>query len=113
MSVVQRTHAPRAAFRHAGSRSYFLCTLAPSFSPRARPSPSPTHAMDDLRFPVGKFNRPASLTPDQRRAAIDAVVAAPKHLRAAVRGLDDAKLDTPYRTDGWTVRQVVHHVPDS
>jgi len=69
--------------------------------------------MDDLRFPVGKFNRPASLTPDQRRAAIDAVVAAPKHLRAAVRGLDDAKLDTPYRTDGWTVRQVVHHVPDS
>jgi len=69
--------------------------------------------MDDLRFPVGRFQRPASLTPDQRRAAIDTIAAAPMHLRAAVRGLDDTKLDTPYRPEGWTVRQVVHHVPDS
>jgi hypothetical protein len=69
--------------------------------------------MEDLRFPVGPFQRPASLTPEQRRAAIDAIVAAPVHLRSAVRGLDDVKLDTPYRPDGWTVRQVVHHVPDS
>jgi hypothetical protein len=69
--------------------------------------------MEDLRFPVGRFQRPDSLTPEQRRAAIDAIVAAPVHLRAAVRGLDEPKLDTPYRPDGWTVRQVVHHVPDS
>jgi hypothetical protein len=69
--------------------------------------------MEDLRFPIGRYQRPASLTPEERRAAIDAIVAAPVYLRAAVRGLDDAKLDTPYRPDGWTVRQVVHHVPDS
>ena len=69
--------------------------------------------MEDLRFPVGRFQRPASLTPEQRRAAIEAVVATPTRLRAAVRGLSDAQLDTPYRPDGWTVRQVVHHVPDS
>jgi hypothetical protein len=69
--------------------------------------------MEDLAYPVGRFQRPASLTPDQRRAAIESVVAAPRHLREAVRGLDEAQLDTPYRPGGWTVRQVVHHVPDS
>ena len=69
--------------------------------------------MEDLRFPVGRYQRPASLTSDQRRAAIDAIVALPARLRAAVRGLDDRQLDTPYRPEGWTVRQVLHHVPDS
>jgi uncharacterized damage-inducible protein DinB len=53
------------------------------------------------------------LSPDQRRSAIDAIAGTPSKLRSAVRGLNDAQLDTPYRPDGWTVRQVVHHVPDS
>lgn len=44
---------------------------------------------------------------------IDGIARAPKELRAAIRGLSDMQLDTPYRPDGWTVRQVVHHVPDS
>jgi uncharacterized damage-inducible protein DinB len=69
--------------------------------------------MEDLRFPVGRFERPSSLTSDQRRLAIDTIAAAPARLRDAVRGLDDRQFDTPYRPDGWTVRQVVHHVPDS
>jgi hypothetical protein len=69
--------------------------------------------MEDLRYPVGRHQRPDSLTADQRRAAIEAIAAAPSHLRAAVHGLDDRQLDTLYRPDGWTVRQVVHHVPDS
>ena len=69
--------------------------------------------MEDLRFPVGRHQRPASLTPDQRRAAIETIIATPARLRAAVRGLGESQLDTPYRPDGWTVRQVVHHVPDS
>jgi hypothetical protein len=69
--------------------------------------------MDDLSYPVGRFQRPASLSSTERRAGIDVIAAAPAKLRAAVRGLDDAQLDTPYRPDGWTVRQVVHHVPDS
>ena len=67
----------------------------------------------DLRYPVGKFVRPKSLTPAERKAAIRAVADAPGLLRAAVKGLTDAQLDTPYRPGGWTVRQVVHHVPDS
>src|SRR6476620_12721626 len=69
--------------------------------------------MEDLRYPVGRFQRPQSLEPKQRRAAIDTIAEAPTKLRAAVAGLTDTKLDTPYRPEGWTVRQVVHHVPDS
>ena len=69
--------------------------------------------MEDLRFPIGRFQRPASLSPQQRRDAIESIAAAPAWLRAAVAGLSAAQLDTPYRPDGWTVRQVVHHVPDS
>jgi hypothetical protein len=48
-----------------------------------------------------------------RRAALEHIAALPARMREAVDGLTDAQLDTPYRTDGWTVRQVVHHVPDS
>jgi uncharacterized damage-inducible protein DinB len=69
--------------------------------------------MDDLRYPIGRFQSLDTLTPDQRRTAIAAISSAPGHLRAAVRGLNDEQLDTPYRPEGWTVRQVVHHVPDS
>src|SRR5215813_14132638 len=66
-----------------------------------------------LQYPIGKFQRPASLSPEERRSAIDAIAVAPNKLRGAVRGLTDTQLDTPYRPGGWTVRQVVHHVPDS
>jgi hypothetical protein len=69
--------------------------------------------MSDLRYPIGKCQRPQSLSPSERSAAIAAIAATPSNLRGAVRGLTDAQLDTPYRPDGWTVRQVVHHVPDS
>ena len=68
----------------------------------------------DLRYPVGKFSRPTSaLSPTERSRMIDEIAAAPAGLRSAVRGLDDRRLDTPYRPGGWSVRQVVHHVPDS
>lgn len=67
----------------------------------------------DLRYPIGKFARPSALTAAERRAAIDDIAVAPARLREAVRGLDERQIDTPYRPDGWTVRQVVHHVPDS
>src|SRR5204863_6298749 len=49
----------------------------------------------------------------ERQEAIEAIAGAPAAMRAAVRGLSDAQLDTPYRPGGWSVRQVVHHVPDS
>jgi hypothetical protein len=69
--------------------------------------------MTDLRFPIGKFEWPASVSAPERAALIEKVAAAPAHLRAAASGLAADQLDTPYREGGWTVRQVVHHVPDS
>ena len=67
----------------------------------------------DLRYPIGPFRRPAGLGPEERTAAIAAIAEAPARLREAVAELTPAQLDTPYRPGGWTVRQVVHHVPDS
>ena len=69
--------------------------------------------MSDLRFPIGKFHFDGPLTDDQRNNALDDVATTPANLRAAVKGLSEAQLDTPYRPEGWTVRQVVHHMPDS
>ena len=67
----------------------------------------------DPRFPVGKMEMPKEITQKTRQQAMESIAAAPKHFREAVRGLSDAQLDTPYREGGWTVRQVVHHIPDS
>ncbi|MFI5309645.1 MAG: YfiT family bacillithiol transferase [Gemmatimonadales bacterium] len=67
----------------------------------------------DLRYPIGRFTRPASVTDASRAAAIGVIADTPKKLRAAVEGLNDAQLNTPYRPGGWTVRQLVHHLSDS
>ena len=69
--------------------------------------------MSDLQYPVGKFQDPGEITGARRQAFIAEIAATPAKLRAAVAGLTDEQLDTPYRPNGWTVRQVVHHVPDS
>jgi hypothetical protein len=69
--------------------------------------------MTDLRYPIGKFHFDGPPTEEQRKKFIDEIAHAPANLRAAVKGLSDEQLDTPYRPDGWTVRQVAHHVPDS
>jgi len=67
----------------------------------------------DPRYPIGKFEMPANVTPEMRRAAIDEIASTPAKMRVAAQGLNDTQLDTPYRDGGWTVRQVIHHVPDS
>jgi uncharacterized damage-inducible protein DinB len=67
----------------------------------------------DPRYPIGKFNPPELISSEDRRKAIHTLAEMPGKLREALDGLDDAQLDTPYREGGWTVRQVVHHVPDS
>jgi hypothetical protein len=56
---------------------------------------------------------PQEVTADDRRRMIAEIAEAPAKLRAAVAGRTDGQLDTPYRDGGWTVRQVVHHLPDS
>jgi uncharacterized damage-inducible protein DinB len=70
-------------------------------------------SMTDLRYPIGKFFYDGEMSPRRRAECVDRIAAAPERLRAAVAGLTVAQLDTPYRDGGWTVRQVVHHVPDS
>jgi DinB superfamily len=67
----------------------------------------------DLRYPIGKFQKTESATDEQRRSSIATIAEAPAKLRAAVSGLNEGQLDTPYRPGGWTVRQVVHHLADS
>ena len=68
---------------------------------------------NDLKYPVGKFHRPEELTEKQRRACVQTIEETPARLRAAVAGLTPVEVDTPYRPGGWTIRQVVHHMPDS
>ena len=69
--------------------------------------------MEALRYPVGRFNPTAVTAASERVRLLDSMAAAPARLRAAVQGLSEEQFDTPYREGGWTVRQVVHHVPDS
>lgn len=67
----------------------------------------------DPRYPIGCFEAPATISPGDRAAYMARLASAPARLRAAVTGLSDTQLDTPYREGGWTIRRVVHHVPDS
>ena len=69
-------------------------------------------AAADLRYPIGPFSA-AAPSADVRRRAVADITAMPGHLAKAVAGLNDKQLDTPYRLEGWSVRQVVHHVADS
>jgi hypothetical protein len=73
--------------------------------------------MDDLeklRYPVGRLQRLTTpLDRGARQACLDTIERAPARFRTLVAGLSDRDLDTPYRPGGWTIRQVVHHVPDS
>ncbi len=69
--------------------------------------------MTDLRYPVGEFVVTGDVTPARLEGWIAEIAEAPAKLRAAVHGLTNEQFDTPYRPEGWTVRQVVHHVPDS
>ncbi len=69
--------------------------------------------MTDPRYPIGRFAPPATYSPELRSGFIDQIAAVPGHLRDAVQALTAAQLGTPYREGGWTVAQVVHHLPDS
>ncbi len=68
---------------------------------------------NDQCYPIGRFRAPAAGGPRTRAAHIQTIRLLPERLQAALKGLGDAQLDTPYRDGGWTVRQLVHHVADS
>lgn len=67
---------------------------------------------EDLRFPVGKFEQ-VLVTKDLRKQFIQTISDLPKNLRNACSGMTEEQLETPYRPEGWTVKQVIHHVADS
>jgi hypothetical protein len=70
--------------------------------------------LEQLKYPIGRLPRhPAALDAREREAFLDVIEHAPARMRSLVAGLSEAQLDTPYRPGGWTIRQVVHHVPDS
>ena len=67
----------------------------------------------DLRYPIGKFQKETDITDIRRNELIEGISRLPGQLRSAVEALTEQQLDTPYRPEGWTVRQVTHHLPDS
>ena len=69
--------------------------------------------IEELKYPIGKFSPPEEITKEQRYKYIEDLESLPALMRSAVESLSQQQLDTPYRPDGWTVRQLVHHVPDS
>jgi hypothetical protein len=69
--------------------------------------------LETLRYPIGKFTYPKGFSEAEVENQIKTLENLPGQLRKAVEGLSKEQLDTPYREGGWTVRQVVHHIPDS
>lgn len=69
--------------------------------------------LDELKYPIGKFQKPKRITLETIGRWIDEIEHLPHQISTVVVGLDNESLDTPYRPNGWTIRQVVHHLPDS
>ena len=69
--------------------------------------------MTDLRYPLGRYVPDPNPVPESRGRHIENIASLPQHMRNSLKGLQDNQLDTPYRDGGWTLRQLVHHVPDS
>ena len=67
----------------------------------------------DPRYPIGKFDKSITVTKEMRREFFNTIESLPSRLRNEVENLTQQQLDTPYRDGGWTVRQVIHHLPDS
>lgn len=72
-----------------------------------------SESMDSLKYPIGRFKPDEEYTSETINKYIKEIEEAPAALRKAIEGLTEEQLDTPYRPDGWTIRQVVHHLPDS
>lgn len=69
--------------------------------------------MNDFQYPIGKFQPKGEVSTEQRNEWIRQIAETPQNLRLAINDLSEEQLNTPYRPGGWTVRQVVHHLPDS
>ena len=69
--------------------------------------------IEELKFPIGQFVKPEKIKTEISKAYITDIATFPERLKKEVEQLTDLQLDTPYRTDGWTIRQVINHCADS
>jgi hypothetical protein len=69
--------------------------------------------LETLKYPIGKFEKPKRITLETIGRWIDEIEHLPHQLNIAVEDLTEKELETTYRPDGWTIRQVIHHLPDS
>lgn len=90
--------------------------IAPGHAARditGEPDAAPRDIADAARFPIGRFERRVRFTAEERAAHLARIAALPEKLAVALDGLSEAQFDAPYRPEGWTIRQLVHHVADS
>ncbi|MCW2120123.1 YfiT family bacillithiol transferase [Flavobacterium sp. 7A] len=69
--------------------------------------------LEKLKYPIGHFLQPEEITSLILSNWIEDIARFPENLSNEVAHLSAEQLDTPYRPDGWTIRQVVHHCADS
>lgn len=69
--------------------------------------------LKNLRYPIGHFQCPDTITPTQISDWIETLETLPNRLENLVKNFSAEQLETPYRPEGWTVRQVIHHIADS
>jgi hypothetical protein len=69
--------------------------------------------LEKLKYPIGKFIAPENYSSDYILKKIEEITTFPERLKKEVISLSDEQLDTPYRPDGWTVRQLIHHCAES
>ncbi|MFT3795189.1 YfiT family bacillithiol transferase [Flavobacterium sp.] len=69
--------------------------------------------LEKLQYPIGKFVKPEAITSEILEKCIAEIAAFPQKLRDETEQLDESQLETPYRPDGWTIRQLIHHCADS
>lgn len=72
-----------------------------------------TMELEQLKYPIGKFKIPENISEKDLREAITILQIFPERLKLLVYNLDDTVLNTPYRPEGWTIRQLIHHISDS
>ncbi|POY38939.1 metal-dependent hydrolase [Solitalea longa] len=70
-------------------------------------------ALEILQYPIGRFAKPTIISVEEIEGAIKEIELLPQQLQVALDGMSPAQLDSAYRLNGWTIRQVVHHIPDS
>ena len=69
--------------------------------------------MENLRYPIGRYQKPEAMTPELMQEWIKVLDVLPSWMDACIENLDESQLQVPYREGGWTIQQVVHHVADS